>query len=223
MREQARRSPLRRPDAIVVVLMIVVAWVNTLFTYLPEISAYPPKISLATVKVAADTPRYPTNVAPIQTLPPVELNTWDSSYDKLVRKAAALTTIAPTANYDVAGEDAPAGPTAVTPTATANVAETMASDGLASSDLFGDTKDYLKRGAASYRDGAFSTAIADFNVAIEIDPNFEDAYIDRGITWYRIGNFDRAFADVAQAIRIQNSHQIANPPLPKASPSLSKN
>jgi len=222
MRDQARRSPLRRPDAIVVVLMIVLAWANTLFTDLPVMSAYPPKIPIATVKVAADAPRDPTNVAPIQTLPPVELNTWDSSHDTLVREAAALTTVAPTASYDIAGEDAPAAPTAGT-LATGNVAVTMASDGSASSDLFGDAKDYLKRGTASYRDGAFSIAIADFDVALQINPNFEDAYIDRGITWYRIGNFDRAFADVAQAIRIQNSHQIATPPLPRASPLLSKN
>jgi len=214
---QARRSPLRRSDAVIVFLMIVLAWANTLFTYLPAMSAYPPKI---TVEVAADGD--PTDAVPIQALTSVG-KTWDSPRDKVVREASALTAVVATANNEVAMEGAASAPTPVSPTATENVAETTPSAVLPSSNSFGDAKDYLKRGIASYWDGAFSVAIADFDVAIQLDPNFEDAYIDQGIAWYRIGNSDRAFADVAQAIRIQNSHnQIGTPPLPRASPLLSE-
>jgi tetratricopeptide (TPR) repeat protein len=60
-------------------------------------------------------------------------------------------------------------------------------------------------------------AIADFDLAIRLDPNLEDVYIDRGIVLYRLHQSDRAFADVAQAIRIENSHQNT-PPLPRARP-----
>jgi len=85
-----------------------------------------------------------------------------------------------------------------------NVAETIPSDGTASS-LLKDAKFYLKRGIVSYRDGDLPAAIADFDLAIQLDPNFEDAYINQGIAWYHMGSFDRAFDDIAQAVRIEKS------------------
>jgi tetratricopeptide (TPR) repeat protein len=98
-----------------------------------------------------------------------------------------------------------------------NVDEMIPSEALASSPLK-DAKFYLERGIALYRNGDLPAAIADFDLAIQLDPNLEDAYINQGIAWYRMGSFDRAFADVAQAIRIENSYQIATPPLPRVSP-----
>jgi curved DNA-binding protein CbpA len=67
-----------------------------------------------------------------------------------------------------------------------------------------DAKFYRQRGTLSYRAGDFYLAIANFDLAIRLDPNFEAAYIDRGITFYRIGDFKRAFADVTRAKRIRN-------------------
>ena len=60
-------------------------------------------------------------------------------------------------------------------------------------------------------------AIADFDLAIRLDPNLEDTYIDRGIVLYRLHQFERAFADVAQAMRLEHSHRN-EPPLPRARP-----
>ena len=68
------------PDAIVVlVLAIVMAGVYALYTNLPEISAYLPKISIA--KVAADAAREPSAVV-AQPSPPVEVDISDRAYDK---------------------------------------------------------------------------------------------------------------------------------------------
>ena len=65
-----------------------------------------------------------------------------------------------------------------------------------------DAKTYRERGMFAYRDGDLIRALADFNRAIEQDPNFAAAYIDRGIVFYRMRKFDRAFADMAQAKRL---------------------
>ena len=91
----------------------------------------------------------------------------------------------------------------VMPTADGNV-ETVSSDGTTSNPLK-NAKFYLERGIVSYRDGDLPAAIADFDLAIQLDPNFEDAYIDQGIAWYHMGSFDRAFDDIARAVRIEKS------------------
>ncbi len=68
-----------------------------------------------------------------------------------------------------------------------------------------DPKFYFERGVASYRTGDLTRALADFNQAILLDPNFTSAYVNRSIVLYRQAEVDRAFADVAQATRIQDS------------------
>jgi hypothetical protein len=108
----------------------------------------------------------------------------------------------------------------IAPTATTKVTAAIHSDGLTSSLSVNDARFYREQGVAAYHNGDVALAIADFNLAIRLDPNFKDAYIDRGIAFYRIRKFNRAFADVAHATRIENSRRIATPP-PKASP-LSK-
>jgi curved DNA-binding protein CbpA len=65
-----------------------------------------------------------------------------------------------------------------------------------------DAKTYRERGMFAYRGGDLTSALADFNRAIEQDPGFAAAYIDRGIVFYRLRNFDRAFADMARAKRL---------------------
>jgi Tfp pilus assembly protein PilF len=47
-------------------------------------------------------------------------------------------------------------------------------------------------------------ALVDFDLAINLDPNFSDAYIDRAIVFRRMGNLKHAFADIAQAKRIDD-------------------
>ncbi len=68
-----------------------------------------------------------------------------------------------------------------------------------------DPQFYLERGVASYRDGDLDRALADFNKAILLDPQFTSAYLNRSIVLYRKAEVDRAFADVAQAVRMQDA------------------
>jgi curved DNA-binding protein CbpA len=63
---------------------------------------------------------------------------------------------------------------------------------------------YRRRGGLAYRSGDLSLALVDFDLAINLDPNFSDAYIDRAIVFHRMGDLKRAFADVAQAKRIDD-------------------
>jgi tetratricopeptide (TPR) repeat protein len=96
-----------------------------------------------------------------------------------------------------------------------------------------DAKAFHERGIFAYRSGDLDNAIADFDRAIRLDPNFTAAYIDRGIVLYRMHKFEKAFADIAQAKRIErirtaktgNKQRTTNPaiemsvmppPLPKA-------
>jgi len=211
---QGHPSPLRRPDAVVVVLMVVLAGMNTLFTYLPDIPV--PK-----VKAAADIAE-PVDATAVQQSLPIEL-TSDSPRDKVVSPEAPVLTVVVATNNDVgAKEETATAPNIVAPTATGNIAETTSTDGLLSNPPLKDAKFYFERGFTLYRNGDFAAALADFDLAVRLDPNFESAYIDRGITLYRMREFERAFADVAQAIHIENSHQMASPPLPRASPRLSE-
>ncbi len=74
-----------------------------------------------------------------------------------------------------------------------------------------------------YHSGDIDLAIADFNLAIRLDPDFKNAYIDRGIAFYHMRKFHRAFADIARAIRVDNSRRNGSPPLSKASLLSNKN
>lgn len=69
-----------------------------------------------------------------------------------------------------------------------------------------DAKSYRERGILSYRNGDFAAAIADFDLAIQLDPSFAAAYIDRGIAFYRLSQLDHAFADIAKAQKIEKAH-----------------
>src|SRR5438270_2826590 len=62
-----------------------------------------------------------------------------------------------------------------------------------------DAKSYRARGIFAYRDGDLSRALADFDLAIQHDPNLAEAYVDRGIILYRMRQFARAFADMTKA------------------------
>ncbi len=75
-----------------------------------------------------------------------------------------------------------------------------------------DARDYRERGILAYRNGDIYLALADFDLAIELDPHFSDAYIDRGVALYRMGDFNRAFADIATAKRIDDLNRSQSPP-----------
>ncbi len=114
---------------------------------------------------------------------------------------------------------------AVAAAANTDSAQAMANAGPAPDLTAHDAKSYRERGIVAYLGGDLYRALADFDVAIQIDPAFADAYVDRGIVFYRIHEFDRAFADIAQAKRIKNSSRTKTLPLAprKVSSSSAKN
>jgi regulator of sirC expression with transglutaminase-like and TPR domain len=56
----------------------------------------------------------------------------------------------------------------------------------------------------AYRDGDLYLALANFDLAIDLDPGSPESYIDRGIVFHRLGDLKRALSDVAEAKRIDD-------------------
>ena len=140
---------------------------------------------------------------------PAEAIIRDAMRDKVQGpKAAVPNAVAPT-DSGVAVPDTAAAPTVTGPTSTGTVSGS-------SPPL--DAKFYRVSAIGAYRNGDLALALVDFDRAIRLDPSVEDAYIDRGIILYRLGVLHAAFDDVARARRIENSHRILTPPLPKTSP-----
>ena len=165
-------------------------------------------------------------LAAVEPLPPVDATSSNSRRRNLrtLKLLAATITDAPAASSSVVAveEDAGLAPSVVASTVTGSVAEAIPSDGLASGPLK-DAKFYFERGIASYRDGDFPAAIADFDLAIAVDANLRDAYIDQSITWYRMGNLHRAFGVIAQAVHIESSHRVCDFTAPKGVAPSNKN
>jgi DnaJ domain/TPR repeat len=129
----------------------------------------------------------------------------DEPRDKLGGAAAASEALAPSAV-------APAAKTDIAPA----IAEADSNADPAPAPPAHDARSYRERGMLAYRDGDLNRAIADFDRAIQHDPNLADAYIDRGIAFYRLHEFDRAFADIAQAKRIESANRAkAAQPAPR--------
>jgi tetratricopeptide (TPR) repeat protein len=67
---------------------------------------------------------------------------------------------------------------------------------------------YRRRGQVAYRIGDLALALVDFDMAIDLDPDFSDAYIDRAIVFRRMGNLTHAFADITEAKRIDDLKRV---------------
>ena len=76
-----------------------------------------------------------------------------------------------------------------------------------------DARYYRERGGLAYRSGDLSLALIDFDLAINLDPTFADAYIDRAIVFRRMGDLKHAFADVTQAKRVDDLKSQQTAPL----------
>ncbi len=68
---------------------------------------------------------------------------------------------------------------------------------------------YSNRGNAYLARGYFDKAIADYNKAIEINPDFIVAYNNRGIAYMQKGNFGQAIADYNKALEINPNYVFA--------------
>lgn len=69
---------------------------------------------------------------------------------------------------------------------------------------------FYRAGAYYYRDGAngIDQAIADYDKAIEIKPDFAEAYYNRALAYQYKGERDRAIADLKHVLRITNDPNL---------------
>jgi len=65
-----------------------------------------------------------------------------------------------------------------------------------------DAQFYYNRGIGSHKAGDLDAAIADYNQAIALNPNFANAYYNRGNAYYAKGELDGAVADFTQVITL---------------------
>jgi curved DNA-binding protein CbpA len=106
--------------------------------------------------------------------------------------------------------EAPTKPDGIAPAATTGIAS--ASDASPARDVgTKDVKYYRERGILAYRAGDLIIALANFDLAIDMDPGLSDSYINRGIVFRRLGDLKRALADVAEAKRIENLNRNWSP------------
>ncbi|MCH9050323.1 MAG: tetratricopeptide repeat protein [Proteobacteria bacterium] len=68
---------------------------------------------------------------------------------------------------------------------------------------------FNNRGEAYDRKGEYDRAIADYDQAIRLKPDYALAFNDRGVAYYRKGEYDRAIADFDQAIRLKPDYALA--------------
>lgn len=100
--------------------------------------------------------------------------------------------------------EAPAKPDGVAPAASTGIAPESAPAAPAPDVVAKDAEYYRERGILAYRSGDLYIALANFDLAIDMDPGLSDSYINRGIVFHRLGDLKRAFSDVAEAKRIDD-------------------
>ena len=112
--------------------------------------------------------------------------------------------------------EAPAKPDGVAPAATTGIAPASADAAPARDVGTKDAKYYRDRGILAYRAGDLVIALANFDLAIDLDPGLSNSYINRGIVFRRLGDLKRALSDVAEAKRIENLNRNKSPSVARA-------
>ena len=115
------------------------------------------------------------------------------------------------------GVEQPTKPDGIAPAATTGIAPASAAPASPVRDVgTKDAKYYRERGILAYRAGDLVIALANFDLAIDMDPGLADSYINRGIVFRRLGDLKRAFSDVAEAKRLENLNRDKSPSGPRA-------
>ena len=68
---------------------------------------------------------------------------------------------------------------------------------------------YLRRGEDFSGVHDYDRAIADYNTAIQLKPDYAEAYNDRGFAYYLKGDAERAIADYSRAIALRPNYPKA--------------
>lgn len=69
---------------------------------------------------------------------------------------------------------------------------------------------YLKRGEDFSGTHQYDRAIADYTAAIQLKPDYAEAYNDRGFAYYLKGDVERAIADYTRAIEVRPNYPKAH-------------
>jgi len=124
-----------------------------------------------------------------------------------------LAVVGADMKFDVNLRDAegPANLDGIAPAATTGIATASTHAAPARDVETKDAKYYRERGILAYRSGDLYIALANFDLAIDMDPGLSDSYINRGIVFHRLGDLKRAFSDVAEAKRIDDLKRSKSP------------
>ncbi len=72
-----------------------------------------------------------------------------------------------------------------------------------------DADAYYNRGRSYYNKKDYDRAIAEYNQALRLDPNYVYAYNNRGLVYYNLKDYDRAIADYNQALKLDPHYTAA--------------
>jgi curved DNA-binding protein CbpA len=114
-------------------------------------------------------------------------------------------------DFNLRDVDAPTKPDGIAPAASTDIVSASEHASPTRDVVTKDAKYYRERGMSAYRAGDLVIALANFDLAIDMDPGLSDSYINRGIVFRRMGDLKRALADVAEAKRIENLNQNKSP------------
>ena len=73
----------------------------------------------------------------------------------------------------------------------------------------GPSSELLHRGEAAFEAGDYAAAIAAYNAALALNPNFAEAYNDRGLAHFRRDENDLAIADYEHALALRPDYANA--------------
>jgi len=86
---------------------------------------------------------------------------------------------------------------------------TAATPQAGSPESTGSPEFYLKRGESAASAHQYGRAIADYTTAIQLQPDYAEAYNDRGFAYYLKGDVERAIADYTRAIELRPDYPKA--------------